>query len=137
MGIIDYFCFASSHAGFLTSQDFSLSVSITHGGLSEVEMGRKDALVSRLFLDFHMFSLLLQLGTPCRPKMWLFDVLSLNNQLSLWCVQEQLGQNPTVSTLKLASVSFVSFSPGLPPVSALLLVYELFSKSRYFPMCQL
>lgn len=48
---------------FEGNQDFNLSVSITDGGRSEAEMGRKDALVSRLFLDFHIFSLLLLLGT--------------------------------------------------------------------------
>ena len=40
------------------------------------------------------FLSLLLLGTLYQPNMCLFDVLGmrLNNQLSLWCVQEQLGQ---------------------------------------------
>ena len=52
------------------------------------------------------FLSLLLLGTLYQPNMCLFDVLGmrLNNQLSLWCIQEQLGQNPTDSTFNFNSI---------------------------------
>ena len=62
------------------------------------------------------FLSLLLLGTLYQPNMCLFDVLGmrLNNQLSLWCVQEQLGQILLILPLTLIVFEFclydVSFS---------------------------
>lgn len=50
---------------------------------------------------FSHFITLLQLGTLYQPKM--FDILGvrLNNELSLWCIKEQLGQIPLILPLTL------------------------------------
>ena len=68
---------------------------------------RRVSVSSLQRFSYFLTSLLLE--TLHRPEMCLFDVLGmrLNNWLSLWCVQEQLGQKPADSTFKFNSLLII------------------------------
>ena len=81
-GIIDHISFVSLQAAMLKRCKQTER---------ETGMWRKGVLYLQ---RVSYFVTLLLLGTFYQPNMCLFDALgmTLNNKLSLWCVQEQLGQ---------------------------------------------
>ena len=96
---------------FIQRPIITRSEHITHGRrsetktkTSEAEEGDWNMEKSRVGVSYLQrvsdFLSLLLLGTLHQPNMCLSDVLGtrLNNQLSSWCLQEQLGINPTDSS---------------------------------------
>ena len=90
-----------------------------------------------LFLDF-LTQLLLRM--LYQPKMWLYDILgmSLSDHLSLWCIQEKLGQTLLILHLslivfkfQLTDVRFSSLSTEIASKKVLQKVYFLLLYSEY------